>query len=180
MNWFLSQGGHLHCTQPGTTEESPNASETEHVRSHFFASGFLHSRVKLLNQLHWTRPLVFLFFLNKQVVDWTTEKTSSYSEDVNHEGQHNQHLCYGKLAFFFLSVKVFVTLCYFSHFFIGLSGFPALLLSDHLPISQSVWWKHPNKGALHALLKWVVYKYQVCLLLYFSYPCCTLRYACFS
>lgn len=29
----LLQGRHLHGTQPGTTEESPTASETEHVRT---------------------------------------------------------------------------------------------------------------------------------------------------
>lgn len=31
---FLLQGGHLHRTQPGATEESSVASETEHVRTH--------------------------------------------------------------------------------------------------------------------------------------------------
>lgn len=31
LKQYPPQGCHLYCTQPGTTEESPNASETEHV-----------------------------------------------------------------------------------------------------------------------------------------------------
>lgn len=30
-----------------------------------------------------------------QVLDRTTEETAGSGEDVDHEGQHNQHLCYG-------------------------------------------------------------------------------------
>lgn len=36
-----------------------------------------------------------------QVLDRTTEETTGSGEDVDHEGQHNQHLCYGKKCLHF-------------------------------------------------------------------------------
>lgn len=37
--------------------------------------------------------------LLSQILDRTTEEAADHGEDVNHEGQHNQYLCYGKCPF---------------------------------------------------------------------------------
>lgn len=88
MNVCVTQGCHLHRTQPGAAEESPAASETEHVRE-MSQVIWLFKRFVLLNA----------FPLLSQVLDRTTEEAADHGEDVNHEGQHYQYLCYGKCSF---------------------------------------------------------------------------------
>lgn len=102
-----------------------------------------------------------------QLIDRATEKTTGNSEDVDNEGQHDQHLCCGKfddyINIFFSSPIIFLTLmprslscCSVFVLTVSLlcpSGVPALVLSHHLPISQSIWPKRRTEEFLHSLFQ---------------------------
>lgn len=80
---------------------------------------------------------------SSQILDRATEETTVYGEDVDSEGQHNQHLCHGKFVdrinFFFLPdycprIKCQV-LC---HAAVSLPHSPSLALSSRCSCSLSV------------------------------------------
>lgn len=115
-----------------------------------------------LNLLTFVTISVYSWYL--QVLDRATEETPGYCEDVNYEGQHNQHLCHGKFVDYIHSSFIIVLvvpsplLCcsIFSSLspWVCLPGVPALFLSHHFPISQSIWWKQSRtEGTLHTLLQ---------------------------
>ena len=93
---FRPQGCHLYCTQPGITEESPNAPQTEHVSTNSDILPVLILNNKKLVFLSTAVTLDVSWFL--QLFDRTTEETPVHREDVHYEGQHYQHLCYGKFV----------------------------------------------------------------------------------
>lgn len=83
---------------------------------------------------------VFPLFL--KITDRATEETSGCGEDIYYEGQHNQHLHYGKLVSSFVSIfwtrdrRLTILLLSFScSVLVCLLGVPAFFLSYHLPLS---------------------------------------------